>query len=63
MTVKLARNCITSRLSGSNWGITGKFSKDKVCADVVPKLYTEQPGARETSTGLLPPEGEKRNIL
>lgn len=29
MTVKLARNYITSRLFGSNWEITGKFFQDK----------------------------------
>lgn len=29
MTAEPARNCITSRLFGSNWGITGKFSRDQ----------------------------------
>lgn len=64
MTVKLARNCITSRLFGSNWEITGKFSKDREevfhrCSDQAHYLDAEQLGDEQSSID-LPPKKTKR---
>lgn len=60
MTVKLARNYITSRLFGSNWEITGKFFQEQRgsishCADQFHAVGAEGLGDREVdSVDLLP---------